>query len=296
MAAAEQLRGCWYAAGHAGAWDTLRERWPQVVAVHEAARAGEDWATLGLGTDGAPLDARLNAAVSFARLASRRGSEAEYGEACVAAVKLMIAAYALAEGAPKYTEELGPWPGAGRADAVFGGCRPGSIGLSPGAPPLVTSPSDAGYGFAAAWLADYFTQRFRPGPLEFYGRTPKEWAGRLFARLSGPPLGEDFVPIRPSVDPYAGNYVFSLGAGPDGWPAAVWTSHRSPAGGPLMFGSIGTEADTRGKLLRRLDAAPHLRLSAYGAVRVEPPPKEAEPPPQPLPEPPPAETGDDRRE
>jgi len=296
LAAAEQLRGCWYAAVHAGAWDTLRERWPQVVAVHEVARAPEDWATLGLGTDGAPVDARLNAAVYFARLASRLGTEAEYGEACVAAAKLMIAAYALAEGAPKYTKELGPWPGVTRSDAVFGGCRPGSIGLSPGAAPLVTSPSDAGYGFAGAWLADYFTQRFRPGPLEFYGRTPQDWAGRLFARLSGPPLGKDFAPMRPSSAPYAGNYVVSLGSGPDGWPAAVWTSHRSPAGGPLMFGSIGTEADTRGKLLRRLDATPHLRLSAYGAVKAEPPPTGTEPPPQPPPAPPPAETGDDTRE
>ena len=83
--------------------------------------------------------------------------------------------------------------------------------------------------------------------------------------------------------PYATNYVFTVEPGPDGWPALAWHSHRSPAGGPLLFGSMGTERDTKGKLERTVTVTPWLRLSAYSAIEAPPPPKEPESPELPPP-------------
>lgn len=281
-ATAEILRGCWFAGVHAGLWEAIRSHWHQVRALHDALDRGEDWATLGLG-DG-PVDARLNAEVYYARMAARLGRHGEYALACGRAAKLLVAAYALAarggDFASRFRMPAFP-PGKGQ---VAGRCRPGSLGFAPGPPPFVTSPSDAGYGFAARWLEDYLDERYSGGPHRFFGRSLAEWKRRLLVFL-GPPEGVEgrWWPNPVASTPFRGNYVFSIEPGPDGWPALFWRSHRSPRGGPLMFGTIGTSRDTKGELLRVQDASPFLRLSAYGASEVQPAAKERgtpQPPPR----------------
>ena len=286
-AAAEQLRACWYAGLHAGLWEPSRVHWRQLVATRNVLAGAGDWATLGVGSKPHSVDARLNAEVFLARLAARLDQPQAYAESCARAVKLLAAAYALAAGAPQYAEQLAPWPGVPEGkerSTVFGGCRPGSVGLVPGPAPLVTSPSDAGYRFAAERLADYFRERFQGGPLDYFGRNAAEWKQRLFVTLATPELGGRFLPAPQAKGPYATNYVFSLETGPDGWPAPAWHTHRSPSGGPLIFGSIGTRQATRGKLERSETVSPWLRMSAWSAIEVLPPPKEPESPPPPEPE------------
>ncbi len=282
VATAEVLRGCWLAGIQAGLWQTIRAHWHHIRSLHAALERPDDWATLGLG-DGR-VDARLNAEVYYARMAARLGLAREYAVACGRAAKLLVAAHALAAAAGDFASRF-------RMPALAGGrvpgrCLPGSVGFAPGPPPFVTSPSDAGYGFAARWLEDYLDQRYSGGPHRFFGRGVAEWKRRLFAFL-GPP--EDAVgrwwanPISPG--PFGGNYVLSVEAGPDGWPALCWRSHANPKGGPLVFGTIGTSPNARGKMLRRLDVSPHLRLSAYGAIEGPPPATEtgSQRPPTPAP-------------
>jgi len=304
-AAGEWLRGCWHAGLYAGLWEPMAQRWRHITAFREAVADG-DWATLGLGARACPVDARVNAELFFARLAARLGGPDAHAEGCVQAVKLLAAAYALAAAAPAYREAISdfrfggpvgqrmPFSGSAprnpqsaisnlQSPVVFGGCRPGSVGFVPGPAPFVTAPSDAGYGFAGEFLGEYFRERFRSGPLDFYGRNPAEWSARLFVRLGAPEVGKRFRPAPRLSGPYATNYVFTVEPGPDGWPALAWHSHRSPAGGPLLFGSMGTERDTKGKLERTVTVTPWLRLSAYSAIEAPPPPKEPESPELPPP-------------
>jgi len=283
--AAELLQGCWYAALHAGAWDALRPRWRQLVAMREAVAGGDDWATLGIGGTGIPsaslraglpvthrleacatADTRLDAALYFARLASRLGEPEEYAQACVEAVQRLVAAYALVAGAPKYTAGLAPWPGiTGQQDRAIGQCLGGSVGFAYGPPPFITTPSDAGYSFAAEFLGEYYRERFHGGPLDYFGRSPAEWSQRLFGALSGPATNKRFRPSPPPAGPFATNYVWSLEPAPDGWPAMAWRSHRAPGGGPLTFGSVGAARGATGRLDRVRTVSPWLRLSAYTA-------------------------------
>ena len=282
--AAEFLQGCWHAGLHAGLWDLLRARWPRIVAGREALAGQGDWATLGLGAREEAADLVLNAEVCFARLAAKLGRAEEFAEGCARAVKLLVAAYALVAGAPRYARELGPWhsPVDG-TQKVFGWCRGGSVGLVAGPPPLVTSPSDAGYPFAAELLGPYYRERFKSGPLEFFGRTPAEWSQRLFVAIGCPPAASRFVRLTPQGGEYATNYVFSVSPGEDGWPALRWDSHRSPKGGPLSFGCIAPGSLERAKTPRVHTVGPWLRLSAYAAIEAPPPPKEPSPqaPPKP---------------
>ncbi len=281
-AAAEFLQACWYAGLHAGHWEALRPRWRHIAAMHDALADGDDWATLGIGSRALPADVRLNAELYFARLAARLGGSDDFARACAQTVKLMVGAYALVAAAPHYAEELGPWPSLGKG-RVIGRIERGSLGLAPGAPPFVTMPSDAGYAFAAEFLGDYYRGRFRSGPLDYFGRSPAEWSERLFVALDAPPLGKRFRSAEPPWGPFASNYVFGIEQGPGGWPAMVWRSHRAPAGGPLVFGSIGTAPSAEGRLLRSWTVNTSLRLSAYTATEAPRPPREArcqEPPPQ----------------
>jgi len=297
LAAAEHLRGCWYAGFHGGLWDLLTRRWRHIASLRATVASEGDWATLGLRPGRGTPDAQLNAEVFFARLAARFGRAGGYGQACYRAAKLLVAAGALAAGAPGYTARHGPWLGLGERGgdaAVVGQCRRGSIGFAPGPAPLVTNPSDAGCAFASRHLADYFRRRFRGGPLNFYGREPAEWKLRKFVELQAPQLGGGFRRAPPPAGAYSTNYVFTVEPGPDGWPALVWASHRAPAGGPLIFGSVGTEPHTRGELRRTLTVSPWLRVSAYAAIKVPPPPKKEEAPKPPAPETPPSPPADDK--
>jgi hypothetical protein len=290
--AAEMLQGCWYAGVHAGAWDALRPRWRQVKAIRETLVGQDDWATLGVGSGEGWADLRLDAALYFARLASRLGSPDDYTQGCAQAVKLLVAAYALVAAAPKYAAELGPWPGlADQQGRAIGRCVGGSVGFAPGPPPFTTTPSDGGYAFAAEFLGEYYRERFHGGPLDYFGRSPAEWSQRLFVSLGGPEVGRRFRPAAPPAGPFATNYVCSVEPGRDGWPALVWHSHHAPAGGPLGFGSIGTAPGAEGRLLRREAVRPWLRLSAYAASEAPQPPREPTPPPQPKPKRPPVEVG-----
>ncbi|HUT35031.1 MAG TPA: hypothetical protein VNE39_16190 [Planctomycetota bacterium] len=289
---AEFLQGCWYAGLHAGLWDTLRPRWRQVLAMRETLAGADDWATLGLGSHDGPADAPFGAALYFARLAARLGGQDDYARGCAQAVKLLVAAYALVAAAPEYTGELGPWPGlAGQQGRAIGRCLGGSVGFAAGPPPFVTTPSDAGYSFAAEFLGEYYREHFHGGPLDYFGRSPAEWSQRLFGALSSPDTGKRFRPASPPAGPFATNYVYSVEAARDGWPAMTWRSHRSPAGGPLTFGGIGAASAARGGLDRTCTVRPWLRLSAYTAIEAPPPPREATSQPPPPPKPPPSEIG-----
>ena len=289
-ATAEVLRAGWYAGSGASLWDVLEPRWHHIESLHSTLGEGE-WATLGLGPQDA--DAQLNAEVFFARLAARLGHLDAYGAASARAARLLVAMYALAVGSPGFAREHQPLPnvGAGGPPLFFTICRPGSLGFAPGPPVFVTSPSDAGYNFARERLTDYFHQNFRPGPLGFFGRTPDEWAARKMADLDAAPPDARFHPCSPPVGEFRGNYVFSVKAGPDGWPCLAWESHQAPAGGPLVFGSIGTGPSTRGVLRRTVTVSPCLRLSSYEAIEVPPAPKEPETPRPPAPKTPPARRG-----
>jgi len=272
-AAAECLRGCWYAGLHAGLWEELRPRWRQILAFREGVAEHDDWATLGLGSRPWPADLRLNSELYFARLASRLAGPDDYTRGCAQAVKLLVAAYALVAGAPRYSEEIGSWPdlATGR-NRVFSACRSGSLGLTQGPPPLVTHPTDAGYAFAAEFLGEYYRERFRSGPLDYFGQSPAEWSQRLFVTMGGPEVGQRFRRSEPPGRCFATNYVSSVEDGPDGWPAIVWRSHRAPAGGPLTLGGIGASPASRGRLVRRQTVNSNLRLSAYEATEAPPPP------------------------
>jgi len=291
-ATAEVLRGCWYAGVQAGLWDVVRSRWRHIRALHDALDRGEDWATLGLGDS--PVDSRLNAEIYYARMAARLGFEREYARACGRAAKLLIAAYALAAAGADFASRFRLPAFPATKGAVVGRCLPGSLGLAPGPPPFVSSPSDAGYGFAARWLEDYLAAHFSGGPHRFFGKNLGEWKRRLLAFLA-PPAGSSgrWWPNAVGPAPFRGNYIFSVEPGPDGWPAIAWRSHRSPGGGPLIFGTIGTGRHTRGKLLRTVEAGPYLRLSAYAAIEVPPPATEKGTPPPPAPARPPAGPGAD---
>jgi len=286
-ATAELLRAGWHAGFDARLWDVLEPHWHHLESLRSTLDRGE-WATLGLGPTDA--DAQLNAEVFFARLAARLGWREAYGAASARAAKLLIAMYALAAGAPAFTREHKPLPnvGADGQPLFFTICRPGSLGFAPGPPVFVTSPSDAGYNFARDRLTGYFRQNFRPGPLGFYGRTPNEWAERKMADIEAYALDARFRPCSPPVGEFRGNYVYSVKPGPDGWPSLAWESHQAPAGGPLLFGSIGTGPSTRGVLRRTVTVSPYLRLSAYEAIEVPPAPKEPESPKPPAPKKPPA--------
>lgn len=290
--AADFLQGCWYAGLHAGAWDAHRHRWRHILAVRNAVGGEGDWATLGLGSREEAADVSLNAGLYFARLAARIGVPDQYAAACAQAVKRMAAAYALVAAAPRYTHEMGPWAfAADGQDKVFGRCRSGSVGLAAGPPPFVTGPSDGGYSFAAEFLGEYYRERFRGGPLDYFGRTPAEWSQRLFVKVEGPEVGPRFRPGTRATGPFATNYVFSLRDSSDGWPAIAWESHRAPGGGPLHFGGIGTSLDARGRLERRVTVSPWCRLSAWSAIEAPRPPKEAKPQPPPGPKEPPVGPG-----
>jgi len=279
-AVAGLLRGAWYAGFHAGAWDVLRRRWPRLAALHNTVALGDDWATLGAGARPWPLDARLNAEVYFARLAGRLAPDADYAQACARAVRLLAAAAAFAKTAPRHARDLGTWPPApAGAERPAAGCRPGSLGFRAGPPPLVSLPCDAGYGFAAEFLAGYYRQRFSGGPLDFFGRSPAEWSQRLLVALAPPRGSERFVPLPPPDGPFATNYVFSVESTADGWPAIVWRSHKLPAGGPLVLCAIATDPVSKGRLVRSHTPSPWLRMSAYRAVTAPPPPKAPAPPP-----------------
>jgi len=285
-AAADHLRGCWYAGFHAGHWELVRRRWRHVQALREALRPGGDWATLGLGSGPVALDDRLGGELFFARLAAHLGERDAFAEACGGVVKLLVAGQALAGGARAYTGQHAPWPSlVGRPDdqTPLGRCMGGSLGLSPGPLPFVTRPCDGGYGFADESLPSYFARHFRGGPLGYYGRKPEAWRRRGLVELDVPDVGGRWWRERAGAEGFAGNFVYSVAPGPDGWPALRWASHRSPKGGPLLFGTIGTKPNARGKLLRSLDVSPHLRLSAYGAIEGPPPAKAATPPGQPAP-------------
>lgn len=292
-AGAELLRGCWYGGFYAGLVDVLRPHWHQMAGFRDGLERGDDWATLGVAAGSPHLDARLNAELFFARLAARLGQGDAYAEASVRSAKFLLAAAALAAGAPAYVRDHAPWPGlADQGGAVFlSACRPGSVGFGPGPPPLVTSPSDAGYSFARDHLGEYLRLNFRSGPLDFYGHNPAEWAERKRVEIDVPRLGARFHAAPRVQGAFRGNYVFEVKPGPDGWPSLVWESHRAPAGGPLPFGSIGTASATRGDLRRTLVVSPYLRLSAYAAIEAPPPPTEKESPGPPVPEAPPAPRG-----
>ncbi len=283
--AADILQGCWYAGLHAGAWDSLRRRWHHIIAVREAMAGQDDWATLGIGGREGPADTRLDAALYFARLAARLGGPDDYARGCAQTVKLFVAAYALVAAAPKYTDELRPWPGlSGRRERTIGACIGGSIGFAPGPPPFLTTPSDAGYCFAAEFLGDYYRQGFRSGQLDYFGQSPADWSQRLFVTLEAPEAGDRFRRALPPAGAFTTNYVYTVEEGPDGWPALVWRSHRAPAGGPLAFGGIGTEPGAEGRQARSQAVSPWLRLSAYRSIEAPPPPKAEEPPTPPPPE------------
>jgi hypothetical protein len=286
ITAADHLRAGWYAGLYADLWPLLGRRWHHLQSLHAALASPGDWATLDLGAGSAPLDARLNAAIFYARLAARLAPPDEYAAAHLRAAKLLIAAYALTAGAPTYAAQHGPWPtlaGFGVKPTALSRCAPGSLGLSPGPPPLVTDPCDAGYRFASRFLSAYFREKFRGGPFGLFGRSPEEWAQRTFAAIQAPDLAKKPHPVRPEPGPYTGNYTYTVEPGPDGWPALVWASHRAPAGGSLLFGTIGTGLNTRGKLVRSVTLSPGLRLSAYEASEVPPPPTETAPPAPPPP-------------
>ena len=293
---AEHLRGCWYAGHYAGLWPLLRRRWRHIQSLHATLATPGDWATLGLGSGNAHLDDKLNAAVYYARLAARLDSPEAYADAHLRAVKLLVAAYALTAGAPNYAARHGPWAaiaGLGDKPTALSRCWAGSLGLAPGPPTLVTRPSDAGYSLAHDLLPAYFRLKFRPGPLDLFGRSPAQWAKRALVATQTPDLGAAFRPVASPAGPFAGNYVYTVRPGPDGWPALAWDSHQAPSGGPLLFGTIGTARHTRGKLLRTRTLSPHLRVSVYQAIEMPPPPKAPETPQPPRPEPPPPESADD---
>ena len=183
-------------------------------------------------------------------------------------VRLFAAGHALVAGGPRYAQEHQPWPtltGRPEASPVFGQCLGGSLGLAPGPRPFVSRPSDAGYAFASRMLRGYFQESFSGGPFDYYGHDPAEWRERRFVDLEPPRLRGRFHLPAPEQGAYAGNFVYEVKPGPDGWPAMAWSSHRAPKGGPLTFGTIGTEPGTKGKLRRSLDVSPYLRLSAYEA-------------------------------
>lgn len=283
--AAEALQACWYAGLHGGAWEALRRRWRHIEALRETLAGAGAWAALGLGADGEAADTRMDAALYFARLAAKLGGPDDFARGCTEAVRLMAAAYALAAAAPGYAEEFHPWPAlAGRRKQAIGALRPGSIGFAPGPPPFLTTPSDAGYAFAAEFLGGYYREGFHGGPLDYFGRSPAEWSQRLFVTLAPPKATTRFRPAWPATGAFATNFAFAVEPGRDGWPAIVWHSHRAPAGGPLTFGSIGTTAATRGRLARTLTISPAFRLSAYQAIEDPPPPKEPKSQPPPAPE------------
>ena len=267
-AVAEQLRGCWYAAAHAGCDAAVRAHWRHVASLREALREDGAWATLGLGTGGPGLDARLNAEVFFARLAARLGDTDAYRDACGRIVHLMAAGHALVAGAPRYVQEHRPWPtlvGRGQGERVFGQCLGGSLGLAPGPLPFVTSPSDAGYGYASRRLSAYFQERFRGGAFDYYGESAAAWRTRKRVALEPPRVSSRFYWPPAARGRFAGNGVFDVQAGPDGWPALAWASHKAPKGGPLLFGTIGTAPGIKGKLRATRLVSPYLRLSAYVA-------------------------------
>lgn len=280
-AVADCLQGCWYTGLHAGLWEELRPRWRQILALRQGAAEHDDWATLGLGSRPWPADVRLASELYFARLAAHLAGSEDYTRGCAQAVKLLVAAYALVAGAPRYVEEMAPWPDlAGGRNRVFSACRPGSLGFAQGPPPFVTHPTDAGYGFAAEFLGEYYRERFRSGPLDYFGQSPAEWSQRLFVTMGGPEVGRRFLPAEPLGGPFATNYVFSVEEGPDGWPAVVWRSHRAPAGGPLTLGGVGGPRASSGRLIRRQTVSASLRVSAYEAIEAPPSPTapESQPP------------------
>ncbi|NQT86292.1 hypothetical protein HQ560_05970, partial [bacterium] len=240
-AAAEQLRTAWYASRWADVREPLAARARHLAALAEAVRPEGDWATLGVGTTYLPFDARLNGALFHARVAARLGDGASYGAACGRFVKLLAAGWALVGNAPAYAEQHGPWfglVGQGK-DVVFGRCLPGSVGLASGAPPFVSSPSDAGYAFAGEHVRDYLRERFSRGQDGFYGRDLPAWAERTFVELDAPAVDRDFHPVAPLVGDFASNYVATVETGEDGWPRIAWHSHRSPKGGPLVLCGMG---------------------------------------------------------
>lgn len=283
-AGADYLRACWYVGHHAELWPLLRARWPLIRGLQAALASPGDWGTLGLGSDGVHIDAHLAAAVHFARLAARLGTADEYAAAHLRAAKLLVAAYAMTAGAPIYAARLSPWP----TLAPLGGkrtaltrCRPGSLGLAPGPPALVTSPTDAGYVLAQRFLPEYLREKFSGGPFGLFGRNPTEWEQRALVTIAAPDIGAAFRPTSQWAGPYAGNHVYAVERGRDGWPCLVWASHRSPAGGPLSFGTLGTTARTRGTLHRSATPSPGLRLSAFRATPA--PPTESTTPAPPAP-------------
>lgn len=299
--AAHTLQGCWYAGLHAGAWEPLHRRWRHIQAIHQTV-ASDDWATLGAGGGAGVLpgsqrseawvdaDARLDAALYYARLSARLGRPEDFVRGCTQAVKLFAAAYALVAAAPKYVDDLQPWPGlTERRGRTIGACLRGRIGFAPGPPPFLATPTDGGYCFAAEFLGEYYREGFRSGPLDYFGRSPAEWSQRLFVAIDAPAASDRFCPAPPSSGTFATNYTYTVEDGPDGWPALVWRSHRAPAGGPLAFGSIGTLPQAEGKLARSHTVSPWLRLTAYRASEALPPPKEPECPTPPQPERPSAE-------
>lgn len=273
--AADHLRGCWYAALHARRHELLRPRWRHIESLRATLRPGPDWATLGLGASDLPFDAHLNAELYFARLAAALGHDEAAVDACGRLVRLFAAGHALAGAAPDYAKRHAPWPTlVGRRDgaAPFGRFLGGSLGLAPGPRPFVSSPSDGGYSFAARHLGKYFAERFQGGPLHYYGRTPQEWARREFRDVPLPTATRRFYTPRLEAGAYGGNYVYDVQPGTDGWPTVSWASHRSPGGGPLVFGTCGTDLNTRGTLHRTRVVSPHLRLTAYRASEAPPPP------------------------
>ena len=284
-AVGEHLRGCWYAGFHAGLWDLLERRWRHVESLRETLRPKGSWATLGLAAGAPSFDAALNAEVFFARVAAGLGKDDACADSCRRIAGLLTAGCALVAGAPPYAREHAPWPsliGQPDDDTPFGRCLGGSVGLAPGPLPFVTSPSDAGYGFASRVLGEYLRRRFRGGPLDYYGRDLAAWRQRRLVDIELPRLsGRRFRGVPREPGPYSGNFVCTVGRGPDGWPTLVWASHRAPKGGPLLLGGIGTLRHARGRLRRSVVASPHLRLSAYGAIRGRPSATEEESPQQP---------------
>ncbi|MFW6108182.1 MAG: flagellar filament outer layer protein FlaA [bacterium] len=266
-AVSEHLRGCWFAARHAALDEPIEAHWHHLAALRETLRQGGAWGTIGLGTGGPSLDARLNAEAFFARLAARFGRGGDYRDACGRLAHLLAAGHALAAGARDYADAHKPWAtlaGRPQDDAVLGRCLDGSLGLAPGPPPFVTRPSDAGYAYASRELSRYFQERFRPGPFGFYGESPAAWRQRERRAIDLPPLRRRFYEPPAERAPFAGNHCFAVNPGPDGWPTLAWASHRAPKGGPLVFGSFRPATGGTGTRLRTRDVSPYLRLSAYG--------------------------------
>jgi hypothetical protein len=295
IAAEARLRAAWYGGHWGGVWEPVSERPRHVRSLGAALAADGAWATLGLGSEDVPLDARLNAALFHARLAARLGDAERYALACGRCAKLLAAGWALAGNAPSYVENLKPWFSllGEPKDVVLSRCRPGSVGLAPGPAPFVSSPSDGGYAFAGDYLREYLRDRFSRGPEGFYGRDLPAWAERAFVELDAPDLRRGFYPVRDDGGEFGTNYLWSTVTGEDGWPRIVWRSHRSPAGGPLALCGIGTGLYDKGKLRESSSVGPHFRMWAFEAIEAPPPAKETEDPTPPEPESPPAAPGGD---